>query len=179
LVVSIHDVSEREELRRRLAFQAAHDGLTGLANRSQFTHQATAALNAQRAQGGAMSAILYLDLNLFKPVNDQFGHAAGDQVLRECAARLRGCVRTADLVARLGGDEFAILLCGSTPEEAQRMASRVDRAVTAPIRLRDGGTIAVGVSIGIAYASDADEDLEALLRHADKQMYSAKRDSRA
>jgi diguanylate cyclase (GGDEF)-like protein len=173
VVVSIHDVTERNELQRTLSFQASHDGLTGLANRTRFAAHASEVFERQRGAGG-MSAIMYLDLNLFKLINDQFGHASGDHVLRVCAERLETCVRASDVVARLGGDEFAILLADTTTADTERIAARVRDAITSPIVLADGGSVGVGLSLGIAYTTDGDSDLDALLRDADLRMYSAK-----
>jgi diguanylate cyclase (GGDEF)-like protein len=177
LVVTLHDVSERNELQRTLSHQAAHDGLTGLANRQRFTSYANGVL-AEQAETGGLTAVMYLDLNLFKLINDTFGHASGDEVLRVCADRLRACVRSVDAVARLGGDEFALLLPGTTTEVAELVGERVRAAITAPIQLSGGEPVAVGVSIGIAYSVDGSCDVESLLRDADMRMYTAKQGAR-
>jgi diguanylate cyclase (GGDEF)-like protein/PAS domain S-box-containing protein len=164
---------ERIRLQTELSHAARHDGLTGLANRSSFlTH-----LEAQgRRADDETCALLYLDLDHFKPINDGMGHHVGDQVLVEVGRRITSCARGDDLVARLGGDEFAVLLPRTTVEQAEALAARITEAVARPIAL-DGSEVSVGVSIGVA-AGPASE-LEGLLEHADTDMYRAKAAGRA
>ncbi|BCJ47796.1 hypothetical protein GCM10010168_21550 [Actinoplanes ianthinogenes] len=164
-------VREQEKAQAQLAFQARHDPLTGLANRAVLTAE------LDRVTSGPV-AVLYLDLDGFKGVNDEFGHEAGDLVLTTVAERLSGAVRGTDLVVRLGGDEF-VLLCPGLPEaEAIGLAERVLDEVARPIVFR-GVTLDLGASVGIAaYGPDevaADGDM---LRTADHAMYQAKRQGR-
>ncbi len=173
LVVSLHDITERRALQRRLHFDATHDSLTGLANRSQFTEFADQAIARHRRDGGSV-AIMFLDLDRFKTINDEHGHEAGDAVLIAASARLCSSVRDQDAVARLGGDEFAILLDGATAHEAQTIADRIDASISEPVQLASGVSVGVGASVGIAHAVGGDNDVESLLRHADLMMYAAK-----
>ncbi|MGA8681110.1 MAG: GGDEF domain-containing protein [Acidimicrobiales bacterium] len=144
--------------------RAAHlDALTGIANRRVFFNTLAAGV-----EGGA---ILYCDLDRFKPVNDTLGHAAGDEVLRVVAKRIANCVRSGDLVARLGGDEFAVLCEGASPSDATEVASRIEAALDHPF-LIDGSEITVGVSIGIAHSLGPLN--EALVDAADTALAEAK-----
>jgi len=149
--------------------QATHDGLTGLANRTAFGDAVTAEL--ARPASPAF-AVLLIDLDDFKNVNDTLGHGAGDELLVTVAGRLRGAVRDADLVARLGGDEFAVLLRGVDADDAGLMAERILAAVVQPVQVGDH-TLVVRASIGVAPAT-AGDDVEGLLRNADIAMYAAK-----
>ena len=150
----------------RSAHAALHDPLTGLANRSLLRSH----LDVARGERPDF-AVLLLDLDLFKPVNDTYGHEAGDEVLRVTAARLRGAVRPADVVARLGGDEFAVLVHDTS--DVQGLAQRLEAVVSAPIAL-GSVTVAVGVSIGQAVHPVDGASFEALLRVADADMYRVK-----
>jgi diguanylate cyclase (GGDEF)-like protein len=152
--------------------RASTDSLTGLANRSAF-HSHLAAAFAQPAHRGATSAVLFVDLDDFKDVNDTLGHAAGDNVLRVFAERLRQAVRPGDLIARLGGDEFALLL-DPVPDlaTAQVVAERVVRALGGPVEIF-GSHVYLGASVGLALRH-ADSDPDKLMRDADVAMYSAK-----
>jgi diguanylate cyclase (GGDEF)-like protein len=144
-----------------------------LVNRSQFT-ELTEHTRARHRREGGRAAVMYLDLDCFKPVNDRHGHEAGDTVLRALSARLRESVRDHDVVARLGGDEFAVLLDGASPEEVRAIEDRIVDAVKAPFELAHGHMVEVGVSLGIAYAVGGDADVESLLRVADLLMYAVK-----
>jgi diguanylate cyclase (GGDEF)-like protein len=159
----------RESDRNR--YQALHDPLTDLPNRALFQDRTGVALRAA-ARSNATVAVLLLDLNRFKEVNDTLGHQYGDYLLLKVADRLRGCLRASDSVARLGGDEFAILLPVSGWEEALAATQRVDAALHEPFTMHDI-TLDVDASIGIALAEPGD-DVETLLRHADVAMYEAK-----
>jgi diguanylate cyclase (GGDEF)-like protein len=164
---------ENGQLVDQITFQAMHDQLTGLPNRVQFTTELRGALHDARENRQAVT-LLYLDLDRFKPVNDEFGHAAGDELLVTVAARLRGCVRAEDLVARLGGDEFAILLRTRSAEDVERLSDRIRLALSTPFSV-PGGSVTIGVSIGrAAYPLDAG-DADALLRRADAAMFVVKR----
>jgi diguanylate cyclase (GGDEF)-like protein len=155
----------------QLAHQAFHDGLTNLPNRALFRERVAHALR-RRSQAGTPLALLFIDLDDFKMVNDQLGHAVGDDLLVEVAARLKTCVRDEDTVARLGGDEFAILLeQASSHEVAVRVAGRILEAMRPPFLLQ-GRQVQVGASVGVT-VSEASE-VDAVLREADVAMYMAK-----
>jgi diguanylate cyclase (GGDEF)-like protein/PAS domain S-box-containing protein len=172
VVLNMRDVSERKQLEARLVEQVFKDPLTGLANRALFNDRAMHAL-ARRARGDQRVALLLLDLDNFKAVNDSLGHAAGDALLIETGKRLSACVRPSDTVARLGGDEFAVLLEDvDGPRAASVTAERISRAVRAPVVL-DGSEVLPSVSIGVAESGPGD-DADALLRNADVALYAAK-----
>ena len=163
-------ISERAVLEKELEHRALHDPLTGLANRVLFHDRLTHAL--ARRQGSV--AVMFLDLDDFKTVNDAYGHAAGDKVLRTVADALRGATRGEDTVARLGGDEFAVLLADSPDRyEASLVAGRLLAAVQIPVHLA-GAQHTVGVSIGISMGSGGEASAESLMRDADIAMYVAK-----
>jgi diguanylate cyclase (GGDEF)-like protein len=171
-VVSVSQVFER--LSSEFGYAARHDSLTGLANRRQL-HERGLAFTPAELTG---VAVLFIDLDGFKAVNDTFGHGAGDEVLIGFGERLRRLVRPTDVLARLGGDEFAVLLVGVTEEQALAVADRVVQSASAPFT-SDGHQLHVSASVGVSLASDvADErdltPLEALLRHADGAMIKAK-----
>ena len=161
------------ELQEQLEHQAYHDALTGLANRALVTSRVTEALEAPGAGEDQDAAVIFVDLDDFKIINDSLGHAAGDALLVEVAARIAACVRPGDLPARLGGDEFAILLGPAKPEEAELVGRRILAALREPIAL-PGRHAAVHASIGIALAGEDTPDADTLLRNADVAMYSAK-----
>ncbi len=170
-----HDLNQREI--ERLAFV---DGITGLANRRRLTEIASALLPLAQRQGQP-AALLLLDLDRFKTINDSLGHAAGDELLREVGRRLRATLRESDLLARLGGDEFVALLHECTPEDAQAVASKMLVALAQPMRLASSGpesSLNVDASIGIACSPQDGLDLDTLLKHADIAMYEAKRSGR-
>ena len=162
-------LAERAALHQQLLRQATHDGLTGLPNRAALLDRL-----ARPAPSGR--ALLFVDLDGFKPVNDRLGHVVGDQLLHAVAARLAGCLRDGDLAARLGGDEFAVLLHGEDAEAiAEAAARRVLAALTLPFAL-SAGQVTVGASIGIATSAPAASLTgDDLLRRADAAMYAAKR----
>ncbi|HEV2061281.1 MAG TPA: EAL domain-containing protein, partial [Solirubrobacteraceae bacterium] len=165
-------VAERVAARERFTHQALHDPLTGLPNRTLFEEQLTAAL-ARAQRRGTFTAVLFLDLDGFKAVNDTLGHRVGDELLRQTGRRLRSAVRASDGVARFGGDEFAIC-CEDLRDErhAVAIAETVQEAITAPGRV--GGDHDLTVSIGLAVARDRGVTAETLLRDADMAMYRAK-----
>jgi Amt family ammonium transporter len=172
------DIGKQKQEEERLRHRALHDGLTGLANRGLFLNRAELMLSRLRRRPDRGFAIFFLDLDGFKEVNDEFGHAAGDSVLLAIADRLRQCVRPQDTVARFGGDEFALLVDETGAEgEMARVALRLQEELCRVIRL-DGAEARVTVSIGIALADDAYADAAAMLRDADMAMYKAKRGGR-
>ena len=159
---------------RRLAHLAAHDPLTGLANRTLFADRLDRALARARREGRP-GALLLLDLDGFKAINDAHGHAAGDHALVAVAERLRGCVREVDTVVRLGGDEFSVVLDGvDAAAEARRVAKRIRAALAEPLRLDGGAPLALSASIGVAVFAGWEAPAD-LLRRADGAMYAAKR----
>jgi diguanylate cyclase (GGDEF)-like protein len=169
---------ERQRAERRLARLALRDPLTGLPNRVLFADRLEQALaRGSRGSGGEQPALMFVDLDGFKAVNDRHGHLVGDELLVEVARRLRGELRSADTVARLGGDEF-VVLCESVagPPAAMALAERLAEVVAAPYAL-SSTMAAVTAAIGVAVA-EADEDAGELLRRADAAMYGAKRDGR-
>lgn len=172
LVVSTRDISERRTLEAKLTHQAYHDSLTRLANRSLFLNRVAHAI-ARGARGRRPSAVLFLDLDDFKRVNDSLGHAAGDELLVACASRLATCVRPGDTIARLGGDEFAVLLESMQDmNDAIQIVERISGSMRTPFTVH-GRDVFVGVSIGIAEVS-LDLSPDDVLRNADLAMYFAK-----
>jgi diguanylate cyclase (GGDEF)-like protein/PAS domain S-box-containing protein len=172
VVVNYRDITERKVLEEQLRHQAFHDVLTGLANRSLFRDRLGHAL-ARASRGGRPTAVLYLDLDDFKAVNDRLGHAEGDRLLVAVGDRLRSATRDGDTVARLGGDEFAIIVEETDPTEAAQAAGRILEALARPFDLGERPVAArasIGIAIRLADGGDADE----LLRRADIAMYAAK-----
>lgn len=176
-VATYEDISERRRVEARINFMAHHDALTSLPNRVRFKEQLELVLG--NPQGNDRSgAVLCLDLDHFKDVNDSLGHPAGDQLLEVVAQRLRGCCRDTDVVARLGGDEFAILQsCANQPAAAEALALRVIEAVSAPYQI-DGARVVVGTSIGISVVGVGNDQADHLLKNADMALYRAKADGR-
>ena len=172
VVINVRDISERRSLETRLTHQAFHDPLTRLANRALFLNRVAHAV-ARSSRGRRMSAVLFLDLDDFKKVNDSLGHGVGDELLLACAGRLSTCVRPGDTIARLGGDEFAVLLEDLDDlAHAIHIAERITTAIRTPFRMH-GRDVFISVSVGIAsiQLGDTPEDV---LRNADLAMYFAK-----
>ena len=168
------DMTERTRLEQELLHQAFHDPLTGLANRTHFRERVEHTLSRAGRSAGA-HAVMFLDLDDFKKVNDSLGHSAGDELLCTIARRVVDCVRSSDTVARLGGDEFAILLEDVRhADDVADAASRILEAVRQSVSI-GGKDVLVGASIGIAGLKRSDESTEAILRNADLAMYTAKR----
>jgi diguanylate cyclase (GGDEF)-like protein len=166
-------IARLTELQEQLTHQAYHDSLTDLANRSLFGQQIEQALR-RSADGTASVAVIFLDIDDFKGVNDTLGHAAGDALLVEVAARIRGCLRRPDTAARLGGDEFALLIEGvDSAIEAEHVARRVLSVLSDPFTV-SGTSVTVRASLGIAVADNSDANATSLMRHADVAMYVAK-----
>jgi diguanylate cyclase (GGDEF)-like protein/PAS domain S-box-containing protein len=168
----VQDVTELVRLQDDLVRQAHYDALTGLANRYLLYELLNDALQRVHANPRPM-AVLYLDLDQFKSINDRLGHAAGDSVLCEFAARLVACKRAGDVASRLSGDEFVLLLEElEEPEGAEATAQRIADAMLLPFSIQDQ-QIAVGVSIGVAWARSGDS-AEELLKRADRALYADK-----
>ncbi len=179
LVLNSRDISERKAFEDQLAHQAFHDPVTKLANRALFSDRVEHAL-MRASRSIPEIAVMFIDLDDFKTVNDSLGHAAGDEVLREVGERLKSAVRPTDTVARFGGDEFAVLLDGVTgSEDAADAAARILRALDLPVEI-EGKSVFPRASIGICLVGDELETPAAsdLLRNADVAMYMAKRDSK-
>ncbi|MGO4571009.1 putative bifunctional diguanylate cyclase/phosphodiesterase [Microvirga sp. 2TAF3] len=172
-VATYEDITERRQAESQIAYMAHHDALTDLANRVLFREQMERALaHAQRSD--ASLAVLCLDLDRFKDVNDTLGHETGDSLLKVVAQRLRACVREGDVVARLGGDEFAVLqVAVSEPHDCAVLAMRIVESLGAPYEI-DGQEIVIGTSVGIALAPEGSMTPDQLLKHADLALYRAK-----
>jgi diguanylate cyclase (GGDEF)-like protein/PAS domain S-box-containing protein len=178
-VISLgEDVTERRQTERRVSHLAYHDDLTGLPNRTSFAdHLAGTVADAER--GDAQIAVLFCDIDAFKLVNDSLGHAAGDELLRLVATRLRAVTRAADMIARQSGDEFLVLIRdtrgthGDVDQLAEALAARIEHAISSPF-LVDGHEIVIGVSVGKSVYPGDGGTAEELLHHADAEMYDAK-----
>ncbi|WP_081788576.1 GGDEF domain-containing protein [Candidatus Blastococcus massiliensis] len=167
---------QRARLLETVRHQATHDALTGLPNRVLFLERLLSAL--EESESGAPVSVLFCDLDGFKQVNDALGHAAGDELLRQVAARLRAAIRPCDTVGRLSGDEFAVILPGLTDAaDAHGLAARVEECFAEPFRL-EGREVAVGTSVGVA-VHESGTTAEELLKKADAAMYRHKQDRRA
>jgi diguanylate cyclase (GGDEF)-like protein/PAS domain S-box-containing protein len=174
LLVAATDVTQRRKVQARLLQAAFYDPLTGLPNRALFKDRLEVAFARATGREAARFAVLFLDLDRFKLVNDSLGHRAGDELLVQIARRLESCRRAGDTVARLGGDEFTLLVEGTaTEEEAIAVAERVHRALAPPF-LVEGHEVFAGASIGIALGGPTTERVDHLLRDADTAMYRAK-----
>lgn len=159
---------------KRIQYLALHDPLTGLANRRLFDEQLKQCIACALRRKSKFS-ILYIDLDNFKPVNDQYGHKQGDNVLIEVAGRIRKSVRASDIIARMGGDEFMLLLhTTGTPGAASGVAEKLTREISRPIRIDTGDSVSVGASIGVGIYPDNGDSAEELIKHADSAMYKAK-----
>lgn len=165
---------ERKQHEACLQHMAQHDALTDLPNRILFRDRVDMALRLAHREQSCVG-VLYLDLNEFKQINDKFGHAAGDQVLKEVADRLSRCIRDSDTVARIGGDEFMVLLATlRAPEDVERVVAKLRDAISAPLRLQDH-VFVLSASIGAAVYPEHGETLDELFRRADTEMYAGKR----
>jgi diguanylate cyclase (GGDEF)-like protein/PAS domain S-box-containing protein len=172
-VVVFHDVTKERRLKRALAYQASHDALTGLINRREFDNRLHAALlSAQRGEGSY--ALLYIDLDQFKVVNDTCGHQAGDRLLRDVTGLLQSRVRATDTIARLGGDEFGVLLEGCTREHATRIAEGIRQAIRDFRFVWGASTLSVGASIGVVQIRAETENVTSVMSAADIACYAAK-----
>ena len=179
LVLNSHDITDRKRAEERLLHDALHDELTGLPNRALFMDRLWQAVERSRREPDRMMAVLFLDVDQFKIVNDSLGHLVGDQLLIQIARALSSVLRPMDTIARIGGDEFAILLEGGHEvEDAASVADRIHERLAAPINL-GGHEVFITASIGIAICTPDYEKPEDLLRDADTAMYRAKSSGRA
>lgn len=166
------DITLQRERRVQLEAIARSDALTSLANRRHFEQCLHHAMNNYRQEGQAF-ALLFVDMDNFKPINDDYGHVIGDRVLEITASRIRRCARDSDVVARYGGDEFAIIVENSV-QGVSHLAERILNAIAEPIYL-EGRSIRVSASVGISYPDSRNPDTDKLLAKADAAMYAAKR----
>ncbi|MGH8137920.1 MAG: EAL domain-containing protein [Steroidobacteraceae bacterium] len=176
-VIVFHDVTKERRLKRALSYQASHDALTGLINRREFDNRLHAAvLSAQCGEGS--HALLYIDLDQFKVVNDTCGHQAGDRLLRDVTGLLQTRVRASDTIARLGGDEFGVLLEGCLLEQAMRIAEGVRQAIRDYRFMWGTNTLSVGASVGIVQIRSDTENVASVMSAADIACYAAKDEGR-
>jgi diguanylate cyclase (GGDEF)-like protein/PAS domain S-box-containing protein len=174
---TVVDISDRKRAEEQIEFHAYHDVLTHLPNRKLFQDRLMQNVTRARRSGRAV-AVMFVDLDHFKTINDTLGHEAGDELLLEMSRRLRDCVRDDDTVARLGGDEFTIILAELRhPEDAAGVAEKIIRAVQVPMQI-GGTTLEISASIGISLYPEDGADPETLLRNADSAMYRAKESGR-
>jgi diguanylate cyclase (GGDEF)-like protein len=176
-VATFEDITEWEQAQAQISHMARHDSLTGLPNRTLFREELERALHMVKRTD--QLAVLCLDLDHFKKINDSLGHPVGDELLKQAAARLRQCVGPGDTVARLGGDEFAIVqFCnGCEPSAVPALASQIVEVVAAPYEI-DGHHLVIGVSVGISLAPEDGDNPDELLKNADLALYRAKADGR-
>ncbi|MBU1665018.1 MAG: PAS domain S-box protein, partial [Gammaproteobacteria bacterium] len=177
VIAVCRDATERRAAEDELRRLAATDALTGLANRRHFLDQMTLAL-ARQKRHDTHTALLMLDLDWFKNVNDQYGHAAGDEVLRHTAAVMASSLRRIDLLGRLGGEEFAILLPDTEADGAHEFAERLRQLVAAQPTHGESGDIPITLSIGVTSFAAQDSDIDAILARADRALYRAKENGR-
>lgn len=173
-VIIIEDVTERRQSEARAFHLARHDSLTGLANRRELRERLAQFVSRPRTGSDTWTAVLYLDLDGFKQVNDRHGHPAGDEVLETVAARLKETLRRGEFAARLGGDEFAVIVEDATLPAIIAIAQRVISEIAKPYRVTPDGAMDIGTSIGIALAAP-NEPVDDVIRRADEAMYDAKK----
>ena len=176
LISQMQDITERKAAEARLSHQAMHDPLTGLPNRSLFSDRGM--LARARLQRGGSLALLFIDLDGFKEVNDRHGHEAGDRLLAEAAARLNAVLRPSDTVARFGGDEFVVLCEDVDRETVEAIARRIDASLARSFSIH-GRDVSLAASTGIVLSKDPELDVDDLLAAADAAMYEAKRAGRS
>jgi len=180
LSVTYRDIHQEKEMKAKLQHTALHDPLTGLANRVLFMDRLTLTMARLRRRPDRNFAVVFLDLDHFKQVNDTLGHSAGDTLLLTVSARLRTCLRPQDTVARFGGDEFALIVDEvGCREDIESMADRIQSDLLQPVEITDAGAVHISASIGIALGSLAYKDVEEILRDADAAMYRAKENGKA
>ncbi|MGH8127638.1 MAG: diguanylate cyclase domain-containing protein [Gammaproteobacteria bacterium] len=167
------ELAERERVQARLKYETLHDSLTGLPNRDHLSQRLNNALKSFHEDSTKSFAVLFMDLDCFKLINDSAGHLVGDELLVHVGKRIRACLKPDDVVARLGGDEFGVLLDGTDVEQACRVAQRLIRTLSAPFHI-DGRELSTSTSVGITLAATHYRHPGELLRDADSAMYRAK-----
>ncbi|MGY8633093.1 EAL domain-containing protein [Bradyrhizobium sp. 14AA] len=176
LISVVEDVTERRRAHEKIAHMAHYDALTDLPNRTLFREQIEREL--AKVAGGEQFALLYIDVDEFKGINDSLGHHVGDELLKAIASRLRGCLKHGDLIARLGGDEFAVIQTGiQSPDDVLSFVTRIYEAIRQPYHCL-GHQLSTDASIGIALAPQDGADLDQLIKNADLAMYGAKAEGR-
>ncbi|HMV30400.1 MAG TPA: sensor domain-containing diguanylate cyclase, partial [Anaerolineales bacterium] len=175
-IVAMRDITERKKIEEELVKLSVTDPLTEIANRRYFYIQAEQIFG--RTQPPNTLAVIMLDVDYFKKLNDRYGHAAGDSVLRQIAVRLQASLRPTDILARYGGEEFVILLPRTLPYEAEQVARRLWEAIYSPAFHFEGEEIFVTISVGIASSDSSTDSLDMLMRHADEALYHAKHGGR-
>lgn len=174
-ISAIQDVTERKQAEQLISFMAYHDKLTSLPNRALLLDRLSQAMS-QAKRDGKFVALLFVDLDGFKAINDEFGHEEGDNVLTMAAQRFLACVRAVDTVARFGGDEFAIILGNlDDPKQAKGVAEKIVLAFSKGFTLQDGSERHVGASMGISIFPEHGNEMDSLLTAADRAMYESKR----
>ncbi|HAO26276.1 MAG TPA: hypothetical protein DCQ49_14560, partial [Methylophaga sp.] len=168
----IIDITSRREAELKLEWQAFHDGLTGLPNRLMFFEFLNKLVQNYRRNKREFT-ILFIDLNGFKEINDNYGHHVGDEILKHTATQLSRILRETDTVARLGGDEFAVLLPETSPSQAQRVITSIIETIKQPL-IHNGKSLSVSASIGMAACPQDATSADELLNAADKRMYEVK-----
>lgn len=178
-ISAIQDITERKQAEQMVSYMAYHDRLTGLPNRALLFDRLSQAMSQARRDGNFV-ALMFVDLDGFKAVNDLHGHEAGDAVLKVAAQRFLACVRAVDTVARLGGDEFAVVL-GSleAPDQAGAVADKIVQAFVQGIQLPDGSEVQVGASVGISVYPEHGGAMDSLMTAADRAMYDCKRNGKS
>ncbi len=177
-LITLRDVTQRKEAEIKLYKRAYSDPLTGLPNRSLFSEKLQEAFNEARGNKEDKFAVLFLDLNGFKQINDTFGHLAGDEILIEVARRLERVTQQESTMTRFGGDEFVILLRHlETEDQAYRMVELIQKELSIPFSAH-GVAVSIGASIGISFSAGNWKDAEEILENADKEMYSNKERTR-
>ncbi|AOK19648.1 diguanylate cyclase [Burkholderia cepacia] len=172
-VIIVEDVTARRQTEQHIRHLARHDALTGLPNRHELHAELKRMLARRTRRHGLAPAVMYLDLDGFKAINDRFGHQAGDDVLTQVAERLGKTLPPGELAARIGGDEFVVAIDDATMHACSLLAARIIRQISAPYTLSIGETVILGISIGIALDRDCDAPDE-LIRQADSALYDAK-----
>jgi diguanylate cyclase (GGDEF)-like protein/PAS domain S-box-containing protein len=178
LQATVHDISERKAAEEEIRQLAFYDPLTGLPNRRKLLARLHYSIAINR-RNNSQFAVFMMDLDKFKAVNDKLGHAAGDELLKQVAARIRNCLRESDMVARLGGDEFVLILENlKIPEMAEIIALKVIASLTLPFQLSETNSVQIGASIGISLYPQDGNTAESLMDHADTALYQAKDNGR-
>jgi diguanylate cyclase (GGDEF)-like protein/PAS domain S-box-containing protein len=172
------DVTENKRSSDEILFLAQHDSLTGLRNRASFRQELLHACERAKRSPRYEVALLFIDLNEFKAINDTHGHAAGDLVLSIVADRLRQLSRSTDVVARIGGDEFTMLIQGANTSHLERIVHRIHQSLLTPVDLRAGKSVRVSASVGVSRWGEHNNDADSLLNAADQSMYVAKASER-